>query len=194
MSGATVPFLRRRPPHKPTPSAEVSSAPALALHQPEPGPESTLRTLPRVRGAGRLEPHAPMVVLDRRQSSIGSLRVLVDPAPDWAGVLWELADGRSGPLDDVPLDDGRRPYVSRGSAGTATSYDVGLRHLRAFRRIIIGVPSTSVISIELVGGTRIVCAPGTTALALYQHDGELYLRADSEPYPSQGHLRAEYGM
>lgn len=192
MSGATVPFLRRRPPHKPTPAAAASVAPALALRQPD--PERTLRALPRVRGAGRLEPHAPMVVLDRRQSAIGSLRVVVDPAPEWTGVLWELTDGRSGTYEDVPLDAGRRAYVSRGSAGTAAHYDIGLRHVRDVRRIVVGVPSTSVISVELVGGTTIVCAPGSTALALYQHDGEIYLRADGDPYPSPGHLRAAYGI
>ena len=121
MSGATVPYLRRRPPHKP-PAVAASATPALALHQPD--PERTLRTLPGVRGSGRLEPHAPMVVLDRRQSAIGALRILVDPAPAWTGVLWELADGRSGPYEDVPLDAGRRPYVSRGSTGTAAHSDV----------------------------------------------------------------------
>ena len=191
MSGATVPFLRRRPPHKPAPAA-AASTPALALRQPD--PERTLRTLPRVRGAGRLEPHSPMVVLDRRQSAIGSLRILVDPAPAWAGVLWELTDGRSGPYEDVPLDPGRRPYVSRGSSGTAAHYDVGLRHVRDVRRLVVGGPSTSIMTVELAGGTTVVCAPGSTALALYQHDGELYLRTDQEPYPSQGHLRAAYGI
>lgn len=191
MSGATVPFLRRRPPHKPSAGA-AAAAPALALRQPD--PERTLRTLPRVRGAGRLEPHAPMVVLDRRQSAIGSLRILLDPAPAWTGVLWELADGRSGPYEDVPLDAGRRAYVSRGSTGTAAHYDVGLRHVRDLRRVVVGMPSTSLVTIELVGGTTIVCAPGTSALALYQHDGELYLRADGDPYPSQSHLRAAYGI
>ena len=190
MSGTTVPFLRRRPPHKPSPAA--APTPALALRQPD--PERTLRTLPRVRGAGRLEPHSPMVVLDRRQSAIGSLRILVDPAPAWAGVLWELTDGRSGPYGDVPLDQGRRPYVSRGSSGTAAHYDVGLRHVRDVRRLVVGGPPTSIITVELAGGTTVVCAPGSTALALYQHDGELYLRADHEPYPSEGHLRAAYGI
>lgn len=191
MSGETVPFLRRRPPHKPSPVA-ASSTPVLALRQPE--PERTLRTVPRVRGAGRLEPHAPMVVLDRFQSAIGSLQVYVDPAPGWLGVLWELDDGRSGISDDVPLDDGRRPYVSRGSRGTATEIVVGLRHARRLRRVVVGAPASSAISVELMGGTTIVCAPGTTAVALYQVDGEIYLRADDDPYPSVGHLRAAYGI
>lgn len=189
MAGDAVPYLRRRPPRQTAAAVTTTPGPSLALRQPE--PERTVRRVPLARDTRRLDALTPMIALDRLQSGVGSLEVLVGVPIARTGVLWELTDGRSGTGADVRLDGGRRPYVSPGREG---QYLVGLRHVRALRRLLFFVPAPSSVSVVLGSGLQITCAPELRVLAVYQRDGELFLRYDDEPYRTVESVGAAYGF
>jgi hypothetical protein len=189
MGGQTVPYLRRRPPRRPEPQAVAPSSPTLSL-RPPPAPEQALRRVRRAEGAVRLERTSPMVVLDRFQSSIGSLEILTKATPHGLDLVWEMADRSHGDAADVPLDAGRRLVVSRGRAG---QYVVGLRHARALRSLVLVTQGVGPVTLALLDGTTVTCGPDMTVLQVLQHDGELYLRYDDTEYASFAHVRTAYG-
>lgn len=196
MSGTPVDsFLRRRPPRRPEATAVAAPSavrlsigtPAAPTHEPEP----PARSIPRVSGAGRLDPRQPMLALSRFQSVIGSLQVVVGGDVTGMDVLWELGDQRQGTMGDAPLDAGRRRLVS---PDRMPGFVLGLRHARGLRRVLFYLPSTSSVTVNLYDGTTIACDPRIAVLAVYQHDGRMHLRYDGEPYPTLGTVKAAYGF
>lgn len=188
-------FLRRRPPRRP-PAATAPTTTALSLTSTPPAEQlprdpATVSGVPRVQAAGHLDAGHRMLALTRLQSAIGSLRVVIDGPAVGCDVLWELADLRRGSLDRVPLDAGRRPLVS---ADRTPGFVLGLRHARSLRRVVFWFPAADAVSVVLVDDTVIRCDPAITALALYQLEGEFFLRYDDEPYASLDEVRAAYGL
>ena len=189
-------FLRRRPPRRPTVAAAPSTT-TLSLNPTAQAEERSSRGaaaafgVPQVQAAGHLDAAHPMLVLTRLQSAIGSLRVVIDGDPSGCDVLWELDDLRRGSLDRAPLDSGRRPLVSPDKE---PGFVLGLRHAQALRRVIFWFPAADSVSIVLVDDTVIRCEAGMRVLAVYQLQGQLYLRYDGEDYATIDAVRTAYGF
>lgn len=215
-------FLRRRPhpgqtPH-PAPAAQPparADVGSLSLGHGPPAPaaqpgrpataEPPVRPVDRVRGRTVLSAETAMVVLDRRQSAIGSLAVDLVPQGRLCAV-WELVDGTSGVVSEasgvrVSPEHGRRPLVEL-RRGTVL---VGLRHVQHLRRLLVVVDgldpaaatTTTVLSlydessVESVHETHV---PTVATLALYQVDGELVVRREGFGFPDVAAAAKAYGF
>ncbi|WP_127782542.1 hypothetical protein [Rhodococcus sp. X156] len=213
-------FLRRRP-HPGQAAQPAAQAPArpdvgsLSLSHGPPAPaaqlgrpaaaEPPVRLAERVRGRTVLTPDAAMVVLDRRQSAIGSLAVDLVPQGRLCAV-WELVDGTSGVVSEasgvrVSLEHGRRPLVEL-RRGTVL---VGLRHVHQLRRLLLVVDgldpaaatTTTVLSlydestVESVHETHV---PTVATLAMYQVGGELVVRREGFGFPDVAAAAKAYGF
>ncbi|SDB89391.1 hypothetical protein SAMN05216410_0744 [Sanguibacter gelidistatuariae] len=189
-------FLRRRPPRRPVaanvPAAtKLSLNPAAAAHEPAPRDAAASYGVPRVQAAGHLDAAHPMLALTRLQSAVGSLQVVVDGDAAGCDVLWELDDNRQGSLDRVPLDAGRRPLVSPDKT---PGFVLGLRHAQALRRVVFWFPGATTVSVVLLDGTVVRCDHPMSVLAVYQLEGELFLRYDADDYADVSEVRAAYGF
>lgn len=188
-------FLRRRPPRRPF-ATDAPVTTSLSLNPAAPDERASrdgaaAYGVPRVQAAGHLDVAHPMLALTRLQSAVGSLRVVIDGDPTGYDVLWELDDLRRGSLDRVPLDLGRRPLVSPDKT---PGFVLGLRHARALRRVVFWFPGADAVSVVLVDDTVIRCDPAISVLAVYQLEGELFLRYDDEAYATIDEVRAAYGF
>lgn len=185
-------YLRRRPRHAPS----TANAPAARAVHGEPPRRTTGRLL--------LTPEVTEVTLDRRQSAIGSLTFELAGQGE-IGVVWELEDSTTGlvsPLEGrlVSPEFGRRPIVEHRQGQVV----VGLRHVRAVRRLLVLIESPPTRHPHRLVGTLYGDdmfessfsgeGPVTAALAVYQVRGELVVRREGFEFPSRADAADAYGF
>lgn len=192
MSGQTLTFIRRRPPRPVTSGNAAPVRSSLSIAAPTEQVKSVAKPLaPLLDEVRRLDRENRMVRLNSYQSSIGSLQINVANSVGRV-VLWELQDGKTGTLDDVPDDPARRPIVSVNKEGSG--FVVGLRHVRAIRRLIFAFSGDAGVSIQTISDEPLRTSPDLRLLEVYNLDGALFVRYDENVYESPQNLRAAYGL
>lgn len=192
MSGQTLTFIRRRPPHPAITSAAAPVRSSLSIAAPTDQVKTEAKPLaPLLDEVRRLDRENRMVRLSHYQSSIGSLQINVANSVGRV-VLWELQDGKTGTLDDAPNDPARRPIVSVNKEGSG--FVVGLRHVRALRRLVFAFSGDAGVSVQTISDEPLRTSPDLRVLEVYNLDGALFVRYDENVYDSPQALRAAYGL
>ncbi|TKV57814.1 hypothetical protein FDO65_16915 [Nakamurella flava] len=151
-----------------------------------------------------LQPSAPEVVLDRRQSAIGTLTIDAVVGPGVGdlrlGAAYQLTSGLASTVQHStgrrfgPAHERQRPIVL-ASRGPAEQLEIDLRQVRDLERVVVyafsgnGAPLQwgGTLRITTFGGAKIEIpldqppsAVVTVVAAIYQVDGELVVRAERD--------------
>ncbi len=157
--------------------------------------------MPAVSGRTVLSAEAPAVVLNRRQSAIGSMEIKLG-GTGLLAVAWELTDTSSGVVhhqNRAAPPRGGRPVVEY----VGTRVLVALRHVHQVRRLLViadqrepGQPTRLVVSLYGASGLDCSFVPGEptiVGLAVYQVRGQLVLRReDGHAFPTVEAAAAAY--
>lgn len=151
-----------------------------------------------------LQPSAPEVVLDRRQSAVGTLTIDAVVGADVGdlrlGAAYQLTSGLASTVQHStgrrfgPAGERQRP-VLLASRGPGERLELDLRQLRDLERVVVyafsgnGAPLQwgGTLRITTFGGARIEIpldqppsAVVTVVAAIYQVNGELVIRAERD--------------